>query len=72
MSANSTNPDKSANSDGLCPQTPIHPTIWFVQGKKNNKAFRTALSLHRENATLHPETANVEEKHPQCHEQKEA
>lgn len=26
--------------------------VWFVQGKKNNKAFRTALSLHRENADL--------------------
>jgi len=26
--------------------------VWFVQGKANNKAFRTALSLHRENADL--------------------
>jgi len=59
MSANPT------NSDGLSPQTPIHPTqVWFVQGKKNNKAFRSALSLHRENATLHPETANVQETYP--------
>jgi hypothetical protein len=56
----------SANSDGLYPQTPIQPTVvWFVQGKENNKAFRTALSLHRENATLNPESANVEEAYPQ-------
>jgi len=26
--------------------------VWFVQGKKNNQAFRTALALHRENANL--------------------
>jgi len=59
MSANST------KSDGLSPQTPIHPTqVWFVQGKENNRAFRTALSLHRENATLHPQTGDVEEKYP--------
>lgn len=63
---------QNPNSDGLSPQTPIHPTkVWFVQGKKNNKAFRTALSLHRENATLNPQ-ANVEEKHPKCHESQEA
>jgi len=33
--------------------------------------FKTALSLHRENATLNPETANVEEKHPQHNQPKE-
>lgn len=41
----------------LSPQTPVYPKTKFP--------FRTALSLHRENATLHPQTANVEEKHPQ-------
>jgi hypothetical protein len=70
------NPPKSANSvnpDGLSPQTPVHPTeVWFVQGKKNNSVFRTALNFHRENATLHPQTANVEEEHPQHDVKKEA
>lgn len=32
----------------------VRPTqVWFVQGKEANKNFRTALTLHRENATLH-------------------
>jgi len=66
MSANST------KSDGLSPQTPVQPTqVWFVQGKKNNRVFRTALSLHRENATLNPQTANVEETHPERSQPKE-
>jgi len=68
-----TKSDKSVNPDGLSPQTPIQPTqVWFVQGKKNNQAFRTALSLHRENATLNPSTADVEEKHPKHDVRKEA
>jgi len=27
-------------------------TLWLVSGKNNNKAFRSALALHRENASL--------------------
>lgn len=31
----------------------VQPTqVWFVQGKKANKNFRSALALHRENATI--------------------
>jgi len=31
----------------------VQPTkVWFVQGKEANKNFRSALALHRENATL--------------------
>ncbi len=33
--------------------------VWFVQGKKNNKAFRTALSLLREDATLSENKENI-------------
>jgi len=69
MSQKNPSPPPQQNN-GVPPILPVQ--VWFVQGKAQNKAFRTALSLHRENATLHPETANVEEKHPQHHEQKEA
>lgn len=51
--------DNSANST-LTPPKPVIadngvlPTkVWFVTGKKNNKAFRSALALYREDATLH-------------------
>lgn len=49
------------------PDTPITPPptppingvrttqVWFVQGKKANQTWRTALQLLRENATLHEE-----------------
>jgi len=31
----------------------VRPTqVWFVQGKKANKNFRSAFAVHRENATL--------------------
>lgn len=30
----------------------VSPAVWFVQGRKANKAFRSALALHREDATL--------------------
>lgn len=52
------------------PQTPksdhgVRPTtIYLVSGKKNNKAFRSALALHRENASL-------QEDLPQTHDEKE-
>jgi len=46
----------------------VRPTkVWFVSGKKNNKAFRSALALYREDATLHEENKeNVppEDDHP--------
>lgn len=32
--------------------------VWLVQGKKANKAFRSALSLHREEANLSEETVS--------------
>lgn len=44
------------------PQTPksehgVRPTsVFFLQGKKANKAFRSALSLHRQNAQENLET----------------
>lgn len=44
----------------LAPQRNGLPTqVWFVQGKAANKAFRTALSLHRENATLSENKENI-------------
>lgn len=74
--------DNSANS-ALTPPKPIIPdngvlptSVWFVTGKKNNKAFRTALSLHRQNATLQetniPNPSQEEhEEHPQQDKPKE-
>lgn len=33
--------------------------VWFVQGKKKNKEFRSALALHREQATLSENKENI-------------
>lgn len=33
--------------------------VWFVQGKAANKAFRSALQLHRENATVGENKENI-------------
>jgi hypothetical protein len=60
----------SQQNNGVPPSIPTQ--VWIVQGKAQNKAFRTALSLHRENATLNPETANVEEVYPQHNQPKKA
>lgn len=40
----------------------VSQAVWFVQGKKANKAFRSALSLHRENATLSEVQSKDDEK----------
>lgn len=76
--------DNSTQSPLTPPQSPISEhgvrptTVWFVQGKKNNKAFRTALSLHRENCTLSenkeniPPEAHDKEKDTGCDESQEA
>lgn len=61
------------------PQTPksehgVRPTtLYLVSGKKNNKAFRSALALYRENATIQedlPQTHDDKE-NPQCNIEKE-
>jgi len=55
------------SQNGLLPLSPQTPSVLpkvRVQTPVQTP-FRTALSLHRENATLHPKTANVEAKHPQ-------
>lgn len=62
--------DNSTQTPITPPQSPkadhgVRPTeIWFVQGKKANKAFRTALSLHREDASLSEDL-------PKTHDEKE-
>lgn len=65
MSDNSVNPATSANST-LTPPKPViadngvlPTTVWFVTGKKNNKGFRSALALHREDATLSDNKENI-------------
>lgn len=64
------------------PQSPIsehgvRPTsVFFVQGKKANKAFRSALALHRQNAqenleALLPREEDDSQANPQPHVDKE-
>lgn len=63
--------DKPANPVLTPPLSPksehgVRPTtVWFVQGKKANKAFRSALALHRE------ETSISETHLPKTHDEKE-
>jgi len=45
-------------------QTVRETQVWWVQGKKANKDFRSALSFHRENATL-SETGSNEKADPE-------
>lgn len=74
--------DKSDNPTLTPPLTPIsehgvRPTqVWFVQGKKANRAFRSALALHREDASLQEEKdlpkTHDEKENPQHDQPKEA
>ena len=45
------------------PRTPsshgVQTPVWFRKGKKADQEFRSALSLHRENATLSENKENV-------------
>lgn len=76
MSANSATP---ALTPPVSPKSDhgVRPTtVWFVQGKKANQTFRSALSLYRQDATLHeanlsqaPE--NEHEVHPEQVQPKE-
>lgn len=47
----------------------VSQAVWFVQGKKANKAFRSALALHRENATLSEVQGQDHEKAGPQHDQ---
>lgn len=47
-----THPDESQNPAQHATETAKPTEVWFVQGKKANKNFRSALAIHRENATL--------------------
>lgn len=60
-----TQPDPNETpNDAVRTTQEVRPTqVWFVQGKKANKEFRSALSLHRENATLSEK--DVEQADPQ-------
>lgn len=49
------------SQNGLFPIPPQNPTD-LPKVRFQTPVFRTALTLHRENATLHPQTANVETK----------
>ena len=47
--------------------------VWFVQGKKANRDFQTALALYRENATLSDKAQDdVPEENPERFVQEEA
>ena len=62
-----TQPD---SQDAVRP-TEARPTqVWFVQGKKANKDFRSALALHRQEATLY-EARNVNKVNPEQDEPQE-
>lgn len=58
----SDNPANPALTPPLSPKSDngVRPTtVWFVSGKKNNKAFRSALALYREDATLSDNKENI-------------
>lgn len=59
MSANSVNPTLSPPNSPKSEHGVRPTTVWFVQGKKNNKAFRSALALYREDATLSANKENI-------------
>lgn len=60
-----------SQQNGLSPIPPQNPTDLRKVRSQTPFPFRTALSLHRENATLHEKTANVEETRPKCDVPKE-
>lgn len=58
------------------PTNGVPTQVLLVSGKKANQAYRTALSLHRENASLSEATilpkTHVEKENPQHDQPKEA
>jgi len=57
-------------------QNGVPTQVLLISGKKANQAYRTALSLHRENASLSESTilpkTHVEKENPQHDQPKEA
>lgn len=57
-----------SQQNGLPINPPISPKTPPIRVREGlGKPFTTALALHRQNATLHEKTADVEETRPKCH-----
>lgn len=58
-------PTLSAKMSAASQRNGIPTQVNLVQGKKANKAFRTALALHRENATLQEKSLSDDKENEQ-------
>lgn len=54
--------DNSTKPDALSPETPVRPTeVYLVQGKKENRAFRSAFALLQSQTNYRPPSVRDEQ-----------